>query len=244
MVLASSVLAVLAALLTLAVVRPGPHQSPSPPFDPSYVIRMFRDRQQRLINFGYLGHMWELYALWAWVPLFVAGSLTAYNGRNLETADVAWSVFACMGLAGAVGCVVAGRLSGRLGSRRVASIALAVSGACCVLSPLVFGVHPVLLWIFLALWGATVIADSAQFSSALSEAAEPSYIGTALTVQTALGFLLTIVTIQALPLVATQVGWDSALLLLAIGPAVGVLSMTRLDRASTPDPFPDRQGTP
>ncbi|HWM72405.1 MAG TPA: MFS transporter, partial [Nocardioides sp.] len=227
----SSVLAVLGGLIAVGLVRPGPHHTPSPPFDPRYVLRMFGDRRQRLINFGYLGHMWELYALWAWLPTFVAASLAARQQADTSSSAIAWLTFASIGVAGALGCVLAGRSAGRVGSLRVARVALATSGLCCLLSPLFFGAHPVILVVLLMVWGASVIADSAQFSSALSEAADDGYVGTALTAQTAIGFTLTIVTIQLLPLVADLTGWRLALVFLGVGPVLGTWSTTRLLRA-------------
>jgi MFS family permease len=231
-VVSASVLALLGGLIALTLVRTGPHHTPTPPFDPRYVLRMFRDRRQRLINVGYLGHMWELYALWAWLPTFVAASLAARQQTDLDSSAVPWLTFASIGIAGAVGCVLAGRSAGRVGSLRVARVALGTSGLCCVLSPLFFGAHPAILVALLMVWGASVIADSAQFSSALSEAADDGYVGTALTAQTALGFTLTIVTIQLLPLVADLTGWRLALLFLALGPVVGTWSTSRLLRES------------
>jgi MFS family permease len=226
----ASVLAMLGGLIAVGFVRTGPHHTPTPPFDPRYVLRMFGDRRQRLINVGYLGHMWELYALWAWLPTFVAASLAAGQQDDISSSAIAWLTFVSIGVAGAVGCVLAGRSAGRVGSLRVARVALGTSGLCCLVSPLVFGGHPVILGVLLMVWGASVIADSAQFSSALSEAADDGYVGTALTAQTAVGFTLTIVTIQLLPLVADLTGWRLALVFLGLGPVVGTWSTSRLLR--------------
>jgi MFS family permease len=230
--LTSSVLALLGGLIALGLVRTGPHHTTTPPFDPRYVLRMFGDRRQRLINVGYLGHMWELYALWAWLPTFVAASLAAGQQGEVDSSSVAGLAFASIGVAGALGCVLAGRSAGRVGSLRVARVALATSGMCCLVSPLVFGAHPAILAVLLLVWGASVIADSAQFSSALSEAADVGYVGTALTAQTALGFTLTIVTIQLVPVVADLTGWRLALVFLAVGPVLGTWSTSRLLRRS------------
>ena len=227
----ASALAMLGGLISASLVRTGPHRSPSPPFDPRYVLRMFGDRRQRLINFGYLGHMWELYALWAWLPTFVAASLAA-SQADASPSAIAWLTFVAIGVAGALGCVLAGRSAGRVGSLRVARVALGTSGSCCLLSPLFFGAHPAILVAMVMVWGASVIADSAQFSSALSEAADDGYVGTALTAQTAIGFTLTIVTIQLLPLVADLTGWRLALVFLGVGPALGTWSTSRLLRPS------------
>ena len=228
----ASVLAMLGGFIAVSFVRTGPHHTPTPPFDPRYVLRMFGDRRQRLINVGYLGHMWELYALWAWLPTFVAASLAARQQADTSSSAIAWLTFASIGVAGAVGCVLAGRSAGRVGSLRVARVALGTSGMCCLVSPLFFGAHPVILVVLLMVWGASVIADSAQFSSALSEAADDGYVGTALTAQTAIGFTLTIVTIQLVPLVADLTGWRLALVFLGLGPVVGTWSTSRLLRQS------------
>ncbi len=135
--------------------------------------------------------------------------------------------FATIGVAGAAGCLLGGWASDRFGRSPAAVGALVVSGACCLLSPLFFGAPLALLVAFLAVWGAAVIADSGVFSTALSETADQRYVGTALTVQTAVGFSLTVVTIQLLPLVAGAIGWQFAFWLLVPGPLLGAVAMRR-----------------
>ena len=232
---AAALLALIAAAVAVTLLRTGPFTAPSPPLHPGYVVRMFRDRPQRLVNFGYLGHMWELYAMWTWLPAYVAAGYAAWRHGSDSRLAVGATAFAAIGLAGAAGCLLGGRLADRHGRPIVTIGALVVSGACCVLAALAFGAHPVVLVPLLLLWGAAIIADSAQFSAALTEVADQRYVGTALTAQTALGFLLTIVTIQALPVVVDAVGWRGALPLLAIGPVLGTIAMAllRRDRVNT-----------
>ena len=227
---AASGLALLGALVAEKMVRTGPHLAAAPPFAPGYVIRMFRDRRQRLVNFGYLGHMWELYALWTWLPAYVAASFTEAGMHSHRRLVVGAIMFAAIGLAGAAGCLIAGRLADRHGRAEITIIAMALSGLCCVLAAPAFGLGPVGLVPLLLVWGAAVIADSAQFSAALTEVADPRYVGTALTAQTALGFLLTILTIQTLPVLVDAIGWRGAMPLLALGPLAGIAAMARLRR--------------
>lgn len=226
--LASSALALAGAALAAGALQVGPHASPSPPVAPGYVLRMFRDRRQRLINLGYFGHMWELYATWTWMPALVAASYAAWSPGSDTRLAVGGTAFAAIALAGATGCVLGGRLADRYGRAEVTMAAMATSGACCLLAALAYGASPALLVPILLVWGAAVIADSAQFSTALTEAADPRYVGTALTAQTAIGFLLTVVTIHGLPLLVDHIGWSDALPVLAIGPAAGVVAMARL----------------
>jgi MFS family permease len=197
---------------------------------------MFRDRRQRLIVFGYFGHMWELYALWTWLPAYVAASYTAWSPGSGSPQVASLTAFAVIGLGGAIGCLLGGRLSDRVGRAEVARAAMLINGGCCVVSVAVFGAHPAALSVLPMVWGIAAIADSGQFSAALTEAADQRYVGTALSVQTAIGFLVTAVTIQGLPILADAVGWRAAAPLLAIGPFCGALALLR-----RPNPIPASQ---
>ena len=221
----SSVLAVLGALVVSLFVTDGPYAPPTAPFDPRQLPRVLRDRAVLLANLGYFGHMWELYAVWTWLAVYLAAAL---GGSDPATPRLV--AFACIGVAGAVGCVLAGGLADRVGRTTVTIGAMAASGACCLLSPWAYAGPAWWLVVFGLIWGATVIADSAQFSAAVSELAHPSYMGTALTLQTSLGFALTLVTIWGLPLLAEAVGWRYAFLALAPGPALGCWAMVALRR--------------
>ena len=223
----TSGLALAAAVLALAL-REGPHARPTGRLKPAYILTMLKDRRQRLVNLGYGGHMWELYALWTWLPTYIAASLAAWDGGDPGRAGIGLLSFAVIGVAGATGCVAAGWRAQEGGSERVALRALLASGACCLLSAVAFGAHPLLFVPVLTVWGFAVIADSAQFSAALSHAADPRYVGTALTAQMAFGFLITVLSIRLLPAVAEATSWQWALTVLAPGPLAGALAMRKL----------------
>ena len=225
-VLFVSALAVAGGLIVLLTVGDGPLTVAAAKFDARQVARVFQNRGVRLANFGYFGHMWELYAMWTWTPVLIRASLSA-RGEPHALAEVA--SFLVIG-AGAAGCVAAGLLADRVGRTVVTSVAMALSGACCVVIGFLYGAHPALLLAVAGLWGASVVADSAQFSACVTELGDPRYMGTALTIQTCCGFLLTTASILLIPLLVESLGWRYAFIALAPGPAFGVVSMLRLRR--------------
>lgn len=220
---ATSAFAVVASVIAGLFVSEGPHLSKAASFDWRMATRALADKPTRLANFGYLGHMWELYAMWASVPALLIAS---YGQAELSIQSARLAGFAVIGI-GAVGCVVAGLFADRIGRTTVAITSLVVSGSCALVAGLCFE-HPILLTAVCLVWGFAVVADSAQFSAAISELADARYVGTALTVQTSLGFLLTMLTIYLVPALKDALGWKWVLSILAIGPVFGIWSMWRL----------------
>ena len=219
-----SLLAVIGGVVVLLFVSDGPFALPAARFDLSQVGKVFRNRGVRLANLGYLGHMWELYAMWTWIPFMIRASLSARQSNPALAEVGSFVVIGC----GAVGCVIAGLVADRVGRTIVTSAAMAISGSCCLIIGFMFGANPIALLIVAAIWGASVVADSAQFSACVTELGDPQYIGTALTIQTSLGFLLTTISIELIPRVEKLVTWRYAFVILAPGPLFGVLAMLRL----------------
>lgn len=225
-IVATSASTVVGGLLALTV-APGPHSFPVAPFRPRQVLDVLGHRPTRLATLGYVGHMWELYALWAWVVVFLGASFDR-TGFDVPAA-APLGAFAVIGIGG-LGCVVGGRIADRRGRATATRISLAASGVAAVVAGLTFGAPPWVTLVVALWWGFWVVADSAQFSTIVTEVADQRFVGTALAVQLASGFALTVVTIWLVPVVERLVTWRWAFLLLVPGPLLGYLAMGRLRR--------------
>ncbi|MEQ8390556.1 MAG: MFS transporter [Thalassospira sp.] len=198
----------------------------SPRFDPSMVGKIWANKPLRHACYGYFGHMWELYAMWGWIGLFLYGS---FAGRLIENPGIwsALSTFAIVGV-GAFGSLAGGYYADRIGRTTVTIAAMVFSGTCALIAG-AFGDAPIMLLILVCVvWGISVVADSAQFSSCVIELADPHQVGTALTLQNAIGFLIALVSIHLVPVIADFAGWWGAFAMLAVGPLFGTIAMVRL----------------
>lgn len=221
-VIVTSLLTMIGGVVALSV-HEGPFPFPRGVFDPRMVGRVFRNRGVMLASLGYFGHMWELYAMWAWMVVFFRSVM------GTDGSAAAYATFATIGI-GSLGCYVGGVLGDRLGRQRAAGLMMLGSGACALTIGLLIEA-PVWIVVLVALvWGFTVVADSGQFSALVTEVSDQAYVGTAVTLQLAAGFTLTVATIWLIPVVEQAWTWRWAFALLAIGPALGILAMQRLDR--------------
>jgi len=227
-VAASSVLAGSGGVLVLFAGL-GPHHAQSPRFDPRAVGTAWSNRHIRLAYAGYLGHMWELYAMWAWVGTAAAVSYAVRLPGDVAQSFATLTAFLAIA-AGGIMSVAAGVFADRFGKARTAIIAMMVSGAAALATAMSFGGPVWLTFWLIVIWGAAIVPDSAQFSALVADAAPPEQAGSLMTFQTALGFTLTFFTVQLAPMVALTFGWPIVLGMLALGPAFGIVAMRRLMR--------------
>jgi len=226
-ILAAAACALVSASLFGLAVRDGPFQAASAPFNPRALSTVVRNRWVALATAGYLGHMWELYAMWSSI-----GAFWAFVMAPRALAPALAPAFAFITIAsGAIGCVVAGVAADRVGRPIVTIVAMAISATCALAIGFLTTAPLVVVTVVAVVWGISIVADSAQFSAAITELAPSQYVGTAITLQTCLGFLLTIITIRLVPVWVHLWGWELAYVPLAIGPVAGILAMWPLWRA-------------
>jgi MFS family permease len=226
--LLASLLSIVAAVLVMFT-ELGPYHSVQPKMNPRLVLVAWTDKKLRRAFIGYLGHMWELYALWAWIAPAAAAS---YLFQMPQESAVEWSkLTAFFAIAsGALLCPFAGSLADRIGKAELTIVAMIVSACSAVLAAVTFGGSAPLMAAVFVLWGLSVIPDSAQFSALVADLAPTEMVGSLMSLQTALGFALTIFTVQMTPFVAERFGWSFLFCVLAIGPIVGCISMVGLTR--------------
>ncbi|MFE8702874.1 MFS transporter [Cytobacillus sp. FJAT-54145] len=228
-IISSSLLALTSAVIVNWVLADAPVPIKKQPFSIKLLKKVTNNKPLMLVNYGYFGHMWELYAMWTWLPIFLTASFKSQLPQ-ISNWVIALISFSSIGVAGGIGCVIGGLIADRFGRSRLTILSMCVSAACSILIGFTFG-HSMWLSVFLAIiWGIFVISDSAQFSAAVSEFADVEYVGTALTFQMCIGFLITIVSINIIPIFQNIVGWEWVFIILAIGPIFGVWSMIKFQK--------------
>jgi MFS family permease len=217
------------AALLISRVEQGPLRGLNQRFVASEAFSAWKVRSLRLANLGYFGHKWENYAMWAGIGGFLQASLSARHSTSVEEASYVANLAAFAVVAfGSIGCLAGGILADRIGRTRVAIGALAISGTCCLCAGFLFNAGFAYLLTLCLLWGFAIVADSGQFSSCVIELSDSSLTGTLLTVQTCIGFVITLPAIQLVAFMAQHFGWQHAFSVLAIGPVLGIIAMARL----------------
>lgn len=228
-VICSSVLSLLSAFIVSFILEDAPVKSKRLPFSLKVIKKVVMNKPVMLVNYGYFGHMWELYAMWTWLPAFLTASFLTFS-PEIPHWFIALSSFISIGIAGGIGSVVGGIISDKIGRANLTILSMFISAICSIIIGFTFGQFIWLTLIISIIWGVSVIADSAQFSAAVSEIAEVEYVGTALTFQMCIGFLITIFSINLIPIIQRIVGWEWVFSILAIGPILGMITMVKFRR--------------
>ncbi len=227
-IVATSLLAAIGGLAALAS-SPGPHHAKAQAFNPRAIAIAWREPRILRAYLGYFGHMWELFAMWAWAATAASASY-AFTMEQSAAHDLGKLTAFLAIAAGSISCIVAGAWADRIGKAEVAILAMAASGTAALLTAATFGGPVWLTFALVLIWGIAVIPDSAQFSALVADASPPHLAGSLMTFQTAIGFGLTIFTVQMTPIAAGYLGWPIVLALLAIGPFIGIAAMLPLRR--------------
>ena len=220
----TSVIALAGGVAMLLLVPDGPYIKNGTTFKTNAIFTLFKMKDLRSAAFGYFGHMWELYTLWAFIPLFLTAYITQNQDTNLNVPLWSFLIIA----SGFLGCSAGGLVSMKSGSAPVAFYQLAVSGLCCILSPFLFNLSPVFFLTVMVIWGISVVGDSPQYSAVIAQKATEELVGSALTLVNSIGFSITVISIQFMDLMAGWIGTDKLLLLLLPGPVLGLYSMKYL----------------
>jgi MFS family permease len=224
-ILVTSIQSLIGGLMAEFMIREGPYPFPTATFDPRQIGLAMTNRGVRLATLGYIGHMWELFALYAWILVFF---IEVFNVRGVGTVSTAAFATFAMFVVGAIGSWVGGFLADHWGRTNTTILMLSISGTCALIIGALFHANIYLIMFVGLIWGFTSVADSAQFSTMITETADQSYVGTALTVQLATGFAVTVVTIWLIPILQDLFSWRWAFAFLVPGPVIGILAMLRL----------------